>query len=262
MTGDTLLEVRGLAVGFGDGPDVLAGVDLTVERGEFVTLLGPSGCGKSTVLNCTAGLLAPRAGEVRFAGTPVTGVNTGVGYMTQDDTLLPWRKVADNVALPLRMRRMPRERIAPLVERYLGLLDLTEAAHLYPAQLSGGMKRRALLARSMIYEPRLLLMDEPFAALDAQLRTQLHAELRRTVAETGLTVLFVTHDISEAVALSDRVLVIGGPRPSGVVHELAIPYGTDRDTDTLRFRPDFAELERDLHEALQSARQGKEGKAA
>ncbi|GAA3979906.1 ABC transporter ATP-binding protein [Actinomadura viridis] len=249
-----LLEVGGLAAGFGTAPDVLAGVDLTVERGEFVSVLGPSGCGKSTILNCTAGLLVPRAGRVVFDGRPVEGVNTGVGYMTQDDTLLPWRRIADNVALPLRMRRVPKGEIGPLVERYLTLLDLRDAAQLYPAQLSGGMKRRALLARSMIYEPELLLMDEPFAALDAQLRAQMHAELRRTVRETGVTVLFVTHDIGEAVALSDRVVVVGGPRPSGIVHEQAIPFGTDREMETLRFHPDFAALERDLHAALQSAR--------
>src|SRR5690606_8270403 len=196
--GRTIFETRGMAVGFGDRPDVLAGVDLRVGAGEFVALLGPSGCGKSTILNTAAGLLRPRRGEVLFDGRPVTGVNTSVGYMTQDDTLLPWRTVAANVALPLRMRRFPKQRIQEEVARYLAFLDLEHAAGLYPAQLSGGMRRRALLARSMIYDPALLLMDEPFAALDAQMRQQLHADLRRAVRSTEQTVLFVTHDLTEA----------------------------------------------------------------
>ncbi len=227
-----VFETRGMAVGFGDRPDVLADVDLKVHAGEFVALLGPSGCGKSTILNLAAGL----------------------GYMTQDDTLLPWRTVAANVALPLRMRKVPKQRIQQEVSRYLAFLDLQHAAGLYPAQLSGGMRRRALLARSMIYDPELLLMDEPFAALDAQMRQQLHADLRRAVHSTQQTVLFVTHDLTEAAVLADRVLVIGGGPPGGVVAEFTIPFGAERDPATLPYEDGFARIQQELQEALTRAR--------
>ena len=249
-----ILHLQGLRVGFGDAPDVLAGFDLTVQPGEFVTLIGPSGCGKSTVLNVTAGLLTPRAGDAEFAGESITGVNTGVGYMTQEDTLLPWRTVVDNVAMPLRMRQVDRREIDQRVAQYLELLDLADAGRKFPAQLSGGMKRRALLARSMIYRPELLLMDEPFAALDAQLRTQMHVELRRTIRELGQTVLFVTHDIDEAALLSDRVIVLGGGPPASTVTEVAISFGPDRDVEELKFTDEFGRTERELHRALQQAR--------
>ncbi len=249
-----VFETRGMAVGFGDRPDVLADVDLKVHAGEFVALLGPSGCGKSTILNLAAGLLRSRRGEVLFDGRPITGVNTSVGYMTQDDTLLPWRTVAANVALPLRMRKVPKQRIQQEVSRYLAFLDLQHAAGLYPAQLSGGMRRRALLARSMIYDPELLLMDEPFAALDAQMRQQLHADLRRAVHSTQQTVLFVTHDLTEAAVLADRVLVIGGGPPGGVVAEFTIPFGAERDPATLPYEDGFARIQQELQEALTRAR--------
>lgn len=249
-----IFEVQDLAVGFGDGDDVLAGVDMSIAEGEFLTLLGPSGCGKTTIMNLAAGLLEPRSGRVMFAGAEIKGVNTSVGYMTQDDTLLPWQSVRKNVGLPLKLRGTPKAEIAEKVDYYLALLDLAEAGDKLPGQLSGGMRRRALLARSMIYEPRLLLMDEPFAALDAQLRHQMHIELRRTIAQLGQTVMFITHDISEAAKLSDRVLIIGGGPPGGIVTEYKIPFGADRDLDALRYTDEYSAVERELDDALHGAR--------
>lgn len=249
-----IFEVRDLAIGFGDRDDVLQNVNLQIEQGEFLTLLGPSGCGKTTILNLAAGLLTPRGGFVRFGGREIKGVNTNVGYMTQDDTLLPWQSVASNVGMPLRLRSLPKREIEDRVARYLELLDLGHAASLLPGQLSGGMRRRALLARSMIYEPKLLLMDEPFAALDAQMRHQMHRELLTTVRRLDQTVMFVTHDISEAAKLSDRVLTVGGGPPGGIVDEVRLTFGRDRNLDELRFSDEFARVEHELHEGLLRAK--------
>src|SRR6185295_14063010 len=189
--------------GFRQEAPILKGFDMNVARGEFLSLLGPSGCGKSTMLNLAAGLLLPLAGSVKFNGAYLHGINKNVGYMTQGDTLLPWNTVAKNILLPLELRGAPAKERSDKLERMLGLVNLTEARDKYPSELSGGMKRRALLARSLIYDPPMLLMDEPFAALDAQLREVMHQELLNTVARTGQSVLFITHDISEAVLLAD-----------------------------------------------------------
>ena len=248
-----LLCLDGVAVRFNGTRDVLARTSLTVRPGEFVTLLGPSGCGKSTLLNMTAGTLRPREGTIQFAGEPVVAVNRGVGYVTQEDTMLPWLTLAANVGLPLRMRHVPRAETGERVMALLRTFGLDHAAHLHPAQLSGGMKKRGLLARALIYQPRLLLMDEPFAALDAQLRTQLQRELRRVVSETGIAVLFVTHDLEEAALLSDRVVVIGGS-PGHVIDEIAIDLGPERDAEALRFDDTFRDLCRALQRALRRAR--------
>ncbi|MER7006064.1 ABC transporter ATP-binding protein [Dactylosporangium sp. NPDC000555] len=232
---------------------MLSDVDLAVRQGEFVTLIGPSGCGKSTILNVIAGLLRARRGTVEFDGKNVNQTNTSVGYMTQGDTLLPWRTVHDNVALPLKLRNVPKAERVRRVGEALALMELTEARDKYPAQLSGGMKRRALLARSMIYQPKMLLMDEPFAALDAQLRSTMHTMLRRTVESIGQAVIFVTHDIHEAVLLSDRIVVIGGS-PARPVSVLDVAFGQGRDLETLRFEPAFVALEREVHSALAAVR--------
>ncbi|MDT2005678.1 ABC transporter ATP-binding protein [Rhodococcus opacus] len=249
-----MFEVRDLAIGFDERDDVLHNVTMQVEPGEFVVLLGPSGCGKTTILNLAAGLLSPRSGYVRFDGAEINGVNTNVGYMTQDDTLLPWMPVHANVGLPLRMRGVSKSETKAKVEYYLSLLDLAEAGSLFPSQLSGGMRRRALLARSMIYDPRLLLMDEPFAALDAQLRHQMHVELRQTVKRLNQTVVFVTHDIAEAAKLADRVLIVGGGRPGHLVAEFQVPYGDERDLETITYTDEYARFERELNEGLRTAR--------
>lgn len=224
-----IIEMSGLSVGYDRGP-VVADIDLAVERGEFVALFGGSGCGKSTLLHIMAGLLSPMTGTFKFNGAPLRSVNTAVGYMTQTDTLLPWRTVEANVALPLRLRGVSREETNDRVGEFLEFLNLTEAADRYPSQLSGGMKRRCLLARSMIYRPEVMLMDEPFAAVDAQLREDLHGEVKRAAKEFGQTIVFVTHDVGEAALLSDRVLVLGG-KPSTIVAQLISPFDHDLPLD-------------------------------
>lgn len=244
-----LVELDDVTLSFGPTP-ILAPTSLRVHEREFLTLFGPSGCGKSTLLNMVAGLLPATSGGIRFGGEPVTAINTNIGYMTQEDTLLPWRTLRKNIAMPLRMRDVAKEEIDRRVDFYLNLLDLTHAADRYPAQLSGGMKRRALLARSMIYEPRMLLMDEPFAAVDARLREDLHVEVRKAVETSRQTVLFVTHDVAEAALLSDRVLVLDG-RPATVVADLEMPFGQHRDLAELRLSEEFMNAQLVIRAALE-----------
>ena len=251
-----LLRIEGVAVRFSGDRDVLARTSLNVAAGEFVTLLGPSGCGKSTLLNVTAGILRPRLGNVMFAGQAVKSINRNVGYVTQEDTMLPWLTLAGNVGLPLRMRGVPRAVVREKVMDLLRSFGLDAAANLHPSQLSGGMKKRGLLARALIYEPKLLLMDEPFAALDAQMRAQLQHELRRVVRDTGIAVLFVTHDLEEAALLADRVVVIGGS-PGHIIDEIPILLGPDRDPEVLHFDDAFRDIGRVLQATLARAREAR-----
>lgn len=244
-----LLDLRQIVFGYHNEEPLLQCFDLHVDRGEFVALLGPSGCGKSTLLNLAAGLLEPLEGEVDFDGAPLQGLNRKVGYMTQGDTLLPWASVASNITLPLELRSTPAHERADKLERALKLVNLSEARDKYPSELSGGMKRRALLARSIIYDPPMLLMDEPFGALDAQLREALHLELLGTIERTGQSVLFVTHDISESILLADRILVLGG-FPLRVVEEVRIGYGKARDLHAIRGSDDYVRLEQRLRDLL------------
>ncbi len=210
-------------------------VSFTVEPGEFVALVGPSGCGKSTLLNMVAGIIPVLDGVIRHGGRPLRGINTGVGYLTQADSILPWRSAEENVMLPLLIRgdgkRAARERAREL----LGQVNLTGFANAFPNELSGGMRKRVALAQVLAYDPDTLLMDEPFGALDAQLRLVMQDELTRLWEEAGKTILFVTHDIGEAVALADRVLVFSG-RPGRIkaVERVAI----DRPRDIFRIRFD------------------------
>jgi NitT/TauT family transport system ATP-binding protein len=239
--------------GYEDGAPVLEDVGLSIEQGEVLTLLGASGCGKSTLLKMVAGLLRPQGGHVSFQGHPLEGINTRVGYMTQDDTLLPWRTLRANLALALTLGgTRDRHTVRDRVRSHLEMVDLADHGDLYPAQLSGGMKRRALLARSVITEPVMVLMDEPFAAIDADLREELHAQMRATVERLDQTVLFVTHDISEAALLSDRVAVIGG-RPVATVRKVIdIPFGRDRDLEALRTDDRYFHMQTLLRDALRA----------
>jgi NitT/TauT family transport system ATP-binding protein len=221
-----------------------------VQPGEFVSVVGPSGCGKSTLLNITAGLMKPSSGTVLYKGAPVKSVNTNVGYVTQKDTLLPWRTVWQNVAIALEIRRSPKVDRDERVERILEKVGLAEFRNHYPAELSGGMRKRVVLARALIYEPETLLMDEPFGALDAQLKLVLHEELLRLWADTGMTIVFVTHDLSEAVTLSDRVVVLSA-RP-GVIRTIQeIDIKRPRNVFEVRFDDRFRDLNHELWEILQ-----------
>ncbi len=205
--------------------ETLAGISLTVSQGEFVSIVGPSGCGKSTLLELIAGLKTPSQGTVTMDGRPVGHDFGWAGYLTQADSLLPWRTVLDNACLGLAIRgesRTSREkRVRPLLER-LGLAGFENA---YPAELSGGMVKRAALARLLAYGPQVLLLDEPFAPLDAQTRERLQADLLTLWRDFGKTVILVTHDITEAVELSGRIAVLG-PRPASLlkVVDVNLPY--------------------------------------
>ncbi|MBI2206891.1 MAG: ABC transporter ATP-binding protein [Candidatus Rokubacteria bacterium] len=224
-------------------------VDFRVYDGEFVTIVGPSGCGKSTLLNMAAGLLQPTEGTVRYRGAPVTGYNLVTGYMTQNDHLLPWRDVVGNIAVPLEIKRLPRARIRERVQALIDLVGLTGFERSYPAQLSGGMRKRTALARLLAYDPETFLMDEPFAALDAQLRVNMQIEVRRLCRRLNKTVLFVTHDLDEAVALGDRCVVFS-PRPGTIRKIIDIPLAPARDLLRLRHDPAYVALTAELWDMI------------
>jgi NitT/TauT family transport system ATP-binding protein len=227
--------------------EALQPIDLTVHAREFVALVGPSGCGKSTILNLIAGLLQPSAGVVSYDGMAVAGPNRRVGYMTQKDTLLPWRTAADNIriALELKCRAVPRAEADARVAQMIGLVGLTGFERHYPAELSGGMRKRVALARTLIYEPETLLMDEPFGALDAQLKLLMLDQLQDLTRQRRMTVVFVTHDLGEAITLADRVVMFSArPGRIRVIRNVDLPR--PRDVFRIRFTEDFAHL----HEAL------------
>lgn len=196
-------------------------VSLRVAHGEVVSLIGPSGCGKSTLLNMAAGLDRPNAGTVLVDGKPVTGPNPHVAFMLQNDLLLPWRTILENVNFGQEIQRVGREERMRRSRELLGRYHLDEFAQHYPHQLSGGMRQRAALARTMAMNPEVLLLDEPFSALDAQTKMILQNDLARVLAEERKTALFITHDISEGLALSDRVLVMSR-RPGTIIREIVV----------------------------------------
>jgi NitT/TauT family transport system ATP-binding protein len=229
----------------------LQAIDLSVRREEFVALVGPSGCGKSTILNLVAGLLAPSAGTVLYDGQPVRDLNRRVGYMTQKDTLLPWRRAADNirVALELGCRPTSRAEADEKVARMMDLVGLKGFENHYPSELSGGMRKRTLLGRTLIYEPETLLMDEPFGALDAQLKLVMLDQLQALTQQRRITVLFVTHDLGEAITLADRVVVFSA-RPGRIRAIRDIDLPRPRDVFRIRFTDVFARYHEELWDVL------------
>ena len=235
-----------------EGRPVLACRDVSfdVQRGDFVSIVGPSGCGKSTLLNLIAGLARPTRGEIRYAGTPVSGPNRRVGYMTQRDNLLPWRSVEANIGVALELAHVNGSERRQRVERFVNLVGLGGFEKHFPAELSGGMRKRVALARTLIYDPETLLMDEPFGALDAQLKLILHAELLSLWEQARKTIIFVTHDLTEALTLADRVVVMSN-RPGTVklIQEVDLPR--PRDVFKVRFTPRFGELHERLWSALE-----------
>jgi NitT/TauT family transport system ATP-binding protein len=231
------------------------GVNLTVHEGEFLAIVGPSGCGKSTLLNMAAGLLPPSAGQVFYRGARVSGPNTSVGYMTQRDTLLPWRTVEDNVAIGLELRGQGRAERYAIAHGWLARVGLGEFEKHFPAQLSGGMRRRVSLARTLAYEPETILMDEPFGALDAQLRLVMHDELLKLWSATGTTMVFVTHDLAEAITLADRVVVFSA-RPGHIRAVESVELARPRDVFRIRFDPQFANLHDRLWSYLEDSVRG------
>jgi NitT/TauT family transport system ATP-binding protein len=220
--------------------DAVANMNLSIERKEIIAIIGPSGCGKSTLLNMIAGLYAPTRGRVVYKGVPVAGVNTDVGYMTQKDNLLPWRSVIENVAFPLELAGVGKternERASQVIE-HVGLQGFESR---YPNELSGGMRKRACLGRMLLYGAETALLDEPFAALDAQLKLAMHDLMLRLAAENDQTVVLVTHDLMEAVTLADRVLVCTR-RPATIALEHRVDLPRPRDVLNVRFSDAFKE---------------------
>ena len=230
----------------------LEDLSLSVRRGAFVALLGPSGCGKSTLLNMFAGLIAPSLGVVRYQGQAITAPNTQAAYVTQNDSLLPWRRVAANVGLPLEVRGVPAREREERVAQVLTQVGLQGFERAFPSELSGGMRKRVGLARVLVTNPNLALMDEPFGALDAQLRARLHAEFLRLWSERGMTVVFVTHDIDEAVTLAQEVYVFAS-RPGRIRARIDIDLPFPRDVEEIRYEARFVELSHRLRDELRLA---------
>ncbi len=207
----------------GTTSEVLAARDVTfaIAPGEVVSIIGPSGCGKSTLLNIGSGLAKPSAGMVKVAGEVVNGPNSHVAFMLQKDLLMPWRTIAQNIEFGLELRGVGAAQRQKVSTQLIAQCHLTGFGAHYPHQLSGGMRQRAALARTLAIDPLVLLMDEPFSALDAQTKMILQQDLARTVAEQGKTVLFITHDLAEAVALSDRILVMS-ERPGTIIEQITV----------------------------------------
>lgn len=219
----------------------LRGLNLTVEPGEFCAIVGPTGCGKSTTLALISGLEPVSLGEVLVFGQPVNGVTRGVGYMFQRDAVFPWKNVLDNVSAGPRFRGVASREANERAREWITRVGLAGFEEHYPHQLSGGMRKRAALAQTLITEPRILLMDEPFSALDVQTRALMENELLELWEATGASVVFVTHDLEEAIGLADRVVVItAGPGTVKSVHKVDLPR--PRNIAEVRFQPRFVEI--------------------
>lgn len=254
--GAPLIEMRDVAKTFGNGTVALRDMSLRVNQGEFVSFLGPSGCGKSTALKMISGLLSVSKGSITVNGHPPgqggggqSGGGSDIGFVFQEATLMPWARVFDNVYLPLKLHGLGRTEARNRVEEALSMVGLSNFARSYPRELSGGMKMRVSIARAMVTRPKLLLMDEPFAALDEMTRAKLNDEVLSLWEGHGLTVIFVTHSVFESVYLSSRVVVMAA-RPGRVVHDIALPNGYPRNA-AYRMSPDYAENCRLVSHALE-----------
>lgn len=240
-----------------EGPvPALVPTDLSIPKGEFVCFLGPSGCGKTTLLRMLGGLLAPTTGEILIEGHPLWDgerrndeVISDLGFVFQDASLFPWRSVQENVTLPLELRGVNRDERMGRAHELLDLVGLSGFATARPNQLSGGMQQRVAIARALAHEPEILLMDEPFGALDAMTRQQMNIELLRLWRETQRTVVLVTHSIQEALFLADRVVSLTS-RPGRVARITEVPFGRPRNTDLLR-NGEFLQHVQELHELLE-----------
>ncbi|HVY57435.1 MAG TPA: ABC transporter ATP-binding protein [Xanthobacteraceae bacterium] len=227
--------------GNGESVPTLRDFNLRVGQGEFVAIVGPTGCGKSTTLNLITGLLRPESGAVKVMGKPVSGIDRRIGFVFQTDALFPWRTVIGNVSAGPRYRGMPKTRAFDGARMWIEKVGLKGFEQHYPHQLSGGMRKRVALAQTFINEPEILLMDEPFSALDVQTRTFMQDELLTLWASARASVVFVTHDLEEAVALADRVIVLTA-RPARVKASYVIDLPRPRVTTEIRYEPRFMEL--------------------
>lgn len=246
----TAISIENMAFAFPGVAPVMSGIDLRVQSGEIVVLVGPSGCGKSTVLNLIAGIHQPTGGRVTCFGKPVKGLNPKVAYMTQRDTLLPWRNTLDNAALPLEIKGVSRAERYQRARAELARVGVADAERRRPHQLSGGMRSRLSLACALLSDADILLMDEPFAAIDALLRVRLQQLLVDVWQETRRTMVYVTHDITEAVNLGHRVIVMGA-KPGRIILEQSIDEPHPRRISSFRSTPKAVALQKELWDSLE-----------
>lgn len=250
------LDLQDVACTFVDKSDpsqrytAVRDVSLTVGAGEFVSVVGPTGCGKSTLLNVGAGLLAPSTGSVRVFGQPLQGINTRAGYMFQAESLMPWRTALSNVMAGLEFRGMPEDQARAQAEDWLRRVGLGGFGDRYPHQLSGGMRKRVSLAQTLVLDPDIILMDEPFSALDIQTRQLMENELLALWAAKKKAVLFITHDLDEAIAMSDRVVVLSAGPGSHPIGEFTIDIPRPRDVAEVKMTPRFIELHKAIWAVL------------
>lgn len=246
------LEVRHVTKTFpgrrGQETVAIDGIDMHVERGEFVCLVGASGCGKSTLLNIVAGLTEPTSGEALLEGLPIAGPSPDRGLVFQGYSLFPWRTVAENVAFGLELSGLDKAARRARVAELLEVMQLTKWADARPSQLSGGMRQRVAIARALAPQPEVLLLDEPFGALDANTRILMHEFLLRIWREMGMTILMVTHDVDEALFLAQRIYALSS-HPGRVKQEIVLPFPAER-TQALRRQPEFLELREEVQRLL------------
>ena len=242
------IELKGIACTFvskdqpGQRYTAVSDVDLTVGAGEFVSVVGPTGCGKSTLLNVAAGLLSPSKGSVKIFGEPLTGINSRAGYMFQAESLMPWRTALDNVMAGLQFRGVPQREARTQAEDWLRRVGLGGFGDRYPHQMSGGMRKRASLAQTLVMDPDIILMDEPFSALDIQTRQLMENEVLDLWQSKKKAVLFITHDLDEAIAMSDRVVILSAGPASHPIGEFTIDIERPRDVAEVKTTPRFLEL--------------------
>lgn len=247
------IEIAGVTKQYGNAHAVLQSIDLVVAKQEFISIIGPSGCGKSTILKLIAGLANPTNGTIRVDGMTPLNARETISFVFQDATLLPWRTVKQNIGLGLELEHAPNARREKEIAALLDFVGLTNVAEAYPRELSGGMKMRVSIARALATNPRLMLLDEPFAALDEMSRDRLNEEILRLRAEQNWTAVFVTHSVSEAVFLSDRIVVLA-PNPGRIHAEFQVEMPAPR-TSAIRNSPQFdaivARVSHTLRETLQ-----------
>ncbi|MET8999432.1 ABC transporter ATP-binding protein [Amycolatopsis sp. Hca4] len=250
-----LIELTGATKRFPSGSGsvhtAVRDLTMTVQPGEFVAVVGPTGCGKSTTLSLVSGLQPPSAGRVRVNGEDVKSIPDGVGYMFQTDAVMPWRSVLENVASGPRFRGVPKAEARAQAVDWIARVGLAGFEKYYPHQLSGGMRKRVALAQTLVTKPKILLMDEPFSALDVQTRALMQDELLRLWSGSGAAVIFVTHDLDEAIALADKVVVLT-TSPATVKDVFEIPLERPRKVEELRLTEDFRKLYADIWESLRS----------